>query len=314
MKQSHEEWLEERRKSIGGSDAAALVGMNFFKTPYMLWADKSGRMPPKEDNEAMRQGRDLEAYVAHRFCEASGKKVHVCSQMLRNPKYPFAHANIDRKITGERAGLECKTTSIMNLKKFKHGEYPANYYAQCMHYLAVTGWDRWYLAVLILNQGFYWYTIERDEDEIQALMDAEKDFWENYVLPDVAPAVDGLVPTDEAIKTVFPSSNSGASVDLFGRESLINEYLATKNLIKTYEQENQKIKQILQLDLADAELGLCGNYKVIWKEQTRNTFDLQKFMTDHPEIDYSPYYSTSSFRKFDIKEQKQDGKLNTEKC
>lgn len=98
------------------------------------------------------------------------------SEMLRNPAYPFAHANIDRKVTGERAGLECKTTSIMNLKKFKNGEYPENYYAQCVHYLAVTGFDRWYLAVLILNQGFYTFTVERDEDEINTLMKVEKSF------------------------------------------------------------------------------------------------------------------------------------------
>ena len=47
MKLTHEEWLEERRKSIGGSDAAALVGMNPYVTPYTLWADKTGRLPPK---------------------------------------------------------------------------------------------------------------------------------------------------------------------------------------------------------------------------------------------------------------------------
>lgn len=89
MKQSHEEWLEDRRRSIGGSDAAALVGMNPCVTPYMLWADKTGKLPPKNDNEAMRQGRDLEAYVAQRFTEKTGKKVHVYSEMLRNPAYPL---------------------------------------------------------------------------------------------------------------------------------------------------------------------------------------------------------------------------------
>lgn len=47
MKQSREEWLEDRRRSIGGSDAAALVGMNPCVTPYMLWADKTGKLPPK---------------------------------------------------------------------------------------------------------------------------------------------------------------------------------------------------------------------------------------------------------------------------
>lgn len=33
-----EKWLEERRKGIGGSDAAALVGMNSYSTPYTVWA------------------------------------------------------------------------------------------------------------------------------------------------------------------------------------------------------------------------------------------------------------------------------------
>ena len=60
---SHDEWLEHRRRSVGGSDAAAIIGLNGWASPYSVWAEKTGRLPPKEDNEAMRQGRDLEAYV-----------------------------------------------------------------------------------------------------------------------------------------------------------------------------------------------------------------------------------------------------------
>lgn len=252
----------------------------------------------------MRQGRDLEAYVAQRFTEKTGKKVHVYSEMLRNPAYPFAHANIDRKVTGERAGLECKTTSIMNLKKFKNGEYPENYYAQCVHYLAVTGFDRWYLAVLILNQGFYTFTVERDEDEINTLMKVEKEFWDNYVIPGNPPPVDGLKPTEETIKAIFPSANPGMAVDLFGRENLIRDFLETNKLIKAYERENERRKQILQNDLSGSEYGLCSNYTVLWKKQERRNFDLSAFKTAYPDIDLSPYFRTSSFRKFDIKEQK----------
>ena len=302
MKLSHEEWIEERRKSIGGSDAAALVGMNSHVTPYMIWADKTGRLPPKEDNEAMRQGMDLEEYVARRFCEKTGKKVHICSQMFRNPSFPFAHANIDRKVTGESAGLECKTTSIMNIKKFKNGEYPENYYAQCMHYLAVTGWDRWYLAVLVFGKGFYDYTIERDENEIKALMDTEKNFWENYVITDIPPPVDGLEPTGETLSILFPHSVPMENVDLFGRESLIRDYLSTARLIKSYEQENEQRKQILQQDLGEMEQGQTSSYRVVWKSQVRKSFDVRRYSQEHPEIDLSPYYKTTSFRKFDIKE------------
>lgn len=303
---THEEWLAERRKSIGGSDAAAIVGMNHYVTPYALWADKTGRLPDKPDNEAMRQGRDLEQYVADRFTEATGKRVRRHTAMFHNSDYPFAHANIDRAIIGERAGLECKTTSIMNLKKFKNGEYPETYYVQCVHYLAVTGWDRWYLAVLILNQGFHWFVIERDQAEIDALMQAERDFWNAYVIPDIPPPVDGLPPTSEALETVFPGGTAqGQPLDLFGRGEIIRKYLATKQLIKAYQRELEECRQLLQQDLGDQEAGVCGDYSVSWKSQFRSTFDAKRFSAEHPELDLSGYYKTSTFRKFDIKESEE---------
>lgn len=304
MKLSHKQWLEERRKSIGGSDAAALVGMSPYATPYMVWADKTGRLPPKEDSEAMRQGRDLEEYVAKRFCEKNEKKVHIQSGIIRNPAYPYAHATIDRKVTGERAGLECKTTSAMNLKKFKNGEYPENYYAQCMHYLAVTGWERWYLAVLVLGRDFQTFTIERDEEEINALMETEKDFWEKYVACDVPPPVDGLIPTSETLSAIYPISKFGESVDLMGRERLIEDYLSTQELIKSYKRENEKRKQILQQDLGESPEGITGRYVVTWRVSSRLVFNTEAFQKDYEKIDLAPYYKTSEFRKFNIKELK----------
>ena len=73
---SHEEWLEDRRKGIGGSDVGALLGLNKYKSPYTLWAEKSGLLHTDEvDNESMRIGRDLEDYVAKRFMEETGHEV-----------------------------------------------------------------------------------------------------------------------------------------------------------------------------------------------------------------------------------------------
>lgn len=149
---SQDDWLEQRRKTIGGSDAASLCGLNSYSSPYSVWADKMGLLPKKEPNEAMRLGTDLEQYVAERFTESTGKKVRRDRHIIINSDYPFAHANVDRVIIGEDAGLECKTTSVMNLKRFKNGEYPDNYYVQCMHYMMVTGKKKWYLAVLILGK------------------------------------------------------------------------------------------------------------------------------------------------------------------
>lgn len=304
MKLTHEEWLEERRKAIGGSDAAAIVGMNPWATPYTVWADKTGRSQPKEDNEAMRQGRDLEQYVADRWMEATGKKCRRRTKILRNPDYPFAHANVDRWVVGENAGLECKTTSSMNLKKFKNGEYPDNYYCQCVHYMAVTGADRWYLAVVILGQGFYTYTIERDEEEIEALMAAEKEFWA-YVEKDQAPPPDGLKATSDIIGRLYPGGQkTDAPIDLFGRESIIDEYFDIKGQISELSQRKDQIEQELKTDLGNFELGAAGRFTVKWQSRKRKTFQAKDFAKDFPEMDLSPYYKTSQYRAFEIKEAK----------
>ena len=120
---SREEWLDRRRKSIGRSDAAGIVGLSKWASPFSVWADKTGRAPEKEDTEAMRQGRDLEDYVA-RWMEETGKRVYRLPAMLYNPLYPFAHADVDSMVMGESAGLECKTAFSLDLKQFNGVEFP----------------------------------------------------------------------------------------------------------------------------------------------------------------------------------------------
>lgn len=296
----HEAWLEHRRKSIGGSDASAIIGMNSYSSPYTVWADKLGKLPPKEDNEAMRLGRDLEDYVAKRFTEETGKKVRRENNILINPDIPFAHANVDRMVIGEDAGFEAKTTSILNLKKFKNGEYPENYYAQCVHYLMVTGCERWYLSVLILGVGFKWFVIERDEGEIEALRKSEADFWE-YVKSGEAPMVDGSDSTSETLITIYPESN-GDTVSLMAYESDLKQYKHLASLEEDYKNMKAEVANRIKAFMGEASKGESNNFRVSWSSQTRTTFDHKKFAEEHPEIDISSYYKNSVTRPFKVSE------------
>lgn len=316
-KMSREEWLAERRKAIGGSDAAAIIGLNAYVTPYAVWADKTGRLPEKPDSEAMRQGRDFEQYVADRFTEKSRKKTHRVNAIIQNPDYPWASANIDRDIVGEESGLECKTTSIMNLKKFKDGEFPESYYVQSCHYLAVTEYRRWYVAVLVLNQGFMIYQLTRipddgcpdwcessvyvSDDEIAALMDAERDFWE-LVKSDTPPDLTGRKPDSDTLAAVYNESVPNEEpIYLSEQEETIRRYIGLKNQIRMLEDEAEQYKQAIQAELGENELGQTSEWAVTWKGQSRRTFDAKEFQKANPHIDLSPYYKTSSFRKFDVK-------------
>ena len=301
---SREEWLAERRKSIGGSDAAAIVGLSRWASPYTVWMDKTGRLAERDETEAMRIGRDLEEYVAKRFEEASGKKVRRCNYIIRNPAYPWAHADIDRRIGGEDAGLECKTTSTLDVGQFRGVEFPEKYYAQCVHYLAVTGMKRWYLAVLVFGRGFFTYTLERDEAEISALMEAEKLFW-RCVEEDAPPAPDGSDATTDAISTVYADSN-GEQLDLFGREQILSEYAQIKRQEQALAERRREIENTIKLDMGEAERGFCGMYSVRWKSQTRSTFQLNDFRRDHPDMDLSKYYKASISRPFKITEMNKE--------
>lgn len=302
---SREEWLMRRRKTIGGADAAGIVGLSRWASPFSVWADKTGRAAEKEDNEAMRQGRDLEDYVARRWMEDTGKRVYRLPAMLYHPQYPFAHADVDRMVMGENAGLECKTTFSLDLKQFNGVEFPVQYYAQCVHYLAVTGADRWYLAILAYGRGFFTFVLERDQAEIDALMAAEADFWK-LVERDTPPDADGSEATSAALRELYPISEHTAA-DLFGRDTVLKEYMRLKEDKKTLDTRLGEIENTIKADMGEAESGFCGLFHISWKSQTRQSFQAKEFAKDHPNIDLTPYYKNTNLRPFKVTEEKEAG-------
>lgn len=295
---NREEWKALRHKYIGGSDAAAVVGMNAWVSPYSLWAEKTGRLPGFTGNLATEVGTYMEEFVAQKFAEATGKKVRKSNLSWFNDAYPWAIANIDREIVGEDAGLECKTTSELNLKRFKDGEYPDNYFVQCMHYLAVTGKKRWYLAVLIGNREFKWFTIERDEDEIAALMDAERTF-KMCVDSDTPPTADGAPSTADTISALYPNSEDETiGIGFFEHE--LDNYFRLKEQLKSIEITMDGIENRIKVHLGECARGEGEKYKVSWKTQYRQTFDSKKFIADHPEMDVSKYFKKTNTRPFKV--------------
>ena len=297
---NHDEWLKLRSQYIGGSDAAAVVGLNAFSSPYSLWAEKTGRIPGFAGNLATEVGTFLEEFVAQKFAQETGKKVRKCNHSFFNSKYPFAIANIDREIIGEDAGLEIKTTDSLNLKKFKNGEYPAHYYCQCVHYMAVTGKKRWYLAVLIGNKEFRWFTIERDEGEISALMGAEREFWD-HVKNDTPPLIDGTQASSEAVGAIYAEQND-FTVDITAFETDLERYKDLKERAKELQTEADEIANRCKVFMGNMGRGECDRFRVSWTEQSRSTFDHKRFAKDHPDLDMSEYFKNSTSRVFRVSE------------
>jgi putative phage-type endonuclease len=297
----HDEWIERRKKTIGGSDAGALLGLNEYKSPYSLWAEKTGKIIPEDisDKEAVRTGHDLEKYVSERWMEVTGKKVRRDNAFIYNDVYPFAHANVDFSVVGEAAGLECKTTSSWEiLQQCRDGKYPDTWYAQCCHYMMTTGANRWYLGVLVLGKGFFEFTIERNEDEISALANAERSFWAN-VESNTPPALDGTEATNTALKTILGDSVPGQSIDLAGVGSHIAAYNALKSRIKDLEKELGEHQAVIMEYMGNAEKGKFADSSVSFKTQERRNFDRDKFEAANGKI-ADMYFKISTSRPFKV--------------
>lgn len=302
---SHDDWLMYRRKGIGGSDAGAILGFNLYATPFTVYCDKVGLLNADEDNESMRIGRDLEQYVADRFTQQEGKRTRKMNYILQHPEHEFMLANVDRLVIGEKAGLECKTASALNRTKFDIGDVPPQYYTQCMHYMAVTGLEKWYLAILVMGKAFHVFEIVRDEDFIDQLISQEEYFWNTFVIPRVEPDCCGTEKEDDALKSIYPDSDGG-TITMFGEENQALRYLELKSEIKQLQEEADGIAQNIKKTMGPASSAEMEGYTAAWKSERKTRLDTKKFKADFPDL-YKQYAKESIERKFYIKEINQDG-------
>ena len=317
---SREDWLKERKKGIGGSDVACVLGLNKYKSAFALYNEKKSEEIEDFDNEAMRIGRDLEEYVASRFTELSGIKVRHENAILINEEFPFIRANVDRLCVGVKAGLECKTASTWNAKNFGKGEFPVNYYAQCVAYMAVTGLPDWYLAVLVMGKEFKVYKLTRDkdcdcpewcecavyvgDDEIESLVSACREFWCEHVEKNVPPAVFNS-NDDEAISSAC-NPDSGQEIDMTGYLDKLAELTNIKGQIDELTAQKKQLEGEIKMFMGDCGKGYADGYKVSFTKQSRTTYDVKRFIEDNPDIDLEPYKKVSESTRLTIKTIKEE--------
>ena len=194
---SREDWLEERKGRIGGSEASCIVGMNPYQTNVELWEEKTGRRKRQDvsDSPFVRYGSEAEKYLRALFeLDYPRYKVdYVENNLWVNDKYPFAHASLDGWLhdedTGRNGILEIKTTSIlqsMQREKWNH-RIPDNYFVQVLHYLMVTEFDFAILKAqlkydydgdVFLTTKHYYIDRREVEEDIEYLKKAERNFYE----------------------------------------------------------------------------------------------------------------------------------------
>ena len=295
-----EEWLQLRKTGIGGSDAGAVCGLDPYSSPMKVYQDKVCGVRQEQDSEPVRQGHDLEDYVAQRFMEETGLKVRRSNYMYRSRENPFMIADVDRLVMGEDAGLECKTASAYNADKWKDGEIPLHYILQCVHYMAVTGKRTWYLAVVILGQEFKYHKLAWNDELIGRLVRTERDFWENHVMAGNMPDPDGSEPCSEVLEQYFHTARRDSAIELVGFDEKLARREEILLQIAELEKEQRRIEQEVKLYMKDNESAFSRKYRVSWGNVETARLDAKRIRQEMPEV-YRDYAKTSTSRRFQIK-------------
>lgn len=210
--------------------------------------------------------------------------------------------HIDRKIVGEDTILECKTTSSFFKDEWEGDNIPQEYIIQVQHYLAITGYERAYIAVLIGGQRFIWKEISRDEELIWLIIEGEKKFvW--HVENRIPPEIDGSEDTEKILNLLYPSAKVGTVIELPAYVDLVEEIQTLNSQIKQLEEVKAEKENKLKELMGENEKAVVGEYIVVWKNITSKRFDTAAFKEAHPEL-YERFLKETSYRQFKIQKRK----------
>jgi putative phage-type endonuclease len=209
LRDRREEWLKEREKGIGGSEAAAILGMNPYMSNVELWEYKTGRKQREDkDSQYMKYGREAERALIELFgLDYPDEEIleQTPYRIEKNKEYPYILGTLDARIENKKSKrkgfLEVKTTNIMaSLQKEQWNDrMPQNYYIQCLHYLLVNEeYEYFYLKAQLkskrdrqahLTTKHYYIERKEVEEDLKYLKEKEIKFWKENVKKDIRPNI-----------------------------------------------------------------------------------------------------------------------------
>jgi putative phage-type endonuclease len=217
LEQGSKEWLEFRKNYIGASEAATILKLDPWRTPYNLFEDKLGLIVPRE-TEAMRRGKEMEAYAREEFEKVIGIKV--TPQVLFHPEIKYMMASMDGVSDDGKTAVELKCPGEATYKLAMAGKVPEHYNAQLQHQMAVMGLKSMFYFCFDGSTGIM-LEVERNDAMIETIYREEAEFWNRVQNFDPPPLTNkDLVPMDslEWKQTAFEYSNMKALREKYERE------------------------------------------------------------------------------------------------
>lgn len=297
--ESDEEFAAERPnvRGVGGSDAAAALGLSRYQSELEWNLRKRHLLPPVEDNEAMEMGRVLEPVVLAMFTRRTGLAVKTRKALWAHDRYPWMLANLDAETDEPTPAIvEAKTGSAYTADAWADDAIPTEYELQGAHYMAVMEREVCYIPVLLGGNHVEIRKIVRDEDLIKNLIELEGAAWQR-VLDGVDPEPDGSESAGRALGRLYARTDGSTVALPASAVTLIYEYEAASEAVKAAEAAKEAAKQSLQALLGNAVRGTVGGRVVRWTPYNQTSVDTNAMRAAGI---YDTYARTTPSRRFGV--------------
>jgi len=289
-----QEWLRERKNYLGGTDLAAICGLNSYRTALDVYLEKTSNDITEETSPAMRWGNLLEDVVAKAYSKDTGQTIEIEPNTIYHPEHKFLRANIDRWVGNKEYVLECKTAGFNKGKEWGDlgtDQIPESYLVQVAYYAAICDVPKVDIAVLIGGQDFRIYTYNRDKNLEEKLIKIGINFWHNHIEKRTPPK---CVNTRDTFN-LFPESHHHEIVAETNIIQKLEELKAAKEEENKIQSVIEKLKTDIQEFMRDYDVLIDNNGNVIatWKNTApRSLFDLKRFKDEAKDL-YLKYTSVA---------------------
>ncbi|MGK4583460.1 YqaJ viral recombinase family protein [Kitasatospora sp. HPMI-4] len=289
-------WHAARRDGLGGSDMAAICGLDKYTSPLEIWHTKTGSTVPRRDDpvlsEAALMGHLLEPVVAQRFSDITGLPVYDGGGTIKALDPAWALANVDRvtQENGEYGVLELKTRSSYALDEWLT-EPPTGPWLQVQHYLMVTGWRYGHIACLIGGQRTIVHRVERDDDLIDGLRTIGAEFWQQ-VQDGTPPPVTGSAACTDLINRLHPTPTiEQVTADAAEVGALLRQRAAALAELAAPTAAIDEAENRLRAIAGDAtEVHVRGELAYSWPQYSRRgAINWRQLASDYPTVDLDAY-------------------------
>lgn len=302
------DWLQWRRGGIGGSDAAAICGLDPWRSAVSVWLDKTGRLPLEDGDPSpwLRMGHRLETPIVEEFEFLTGLRVACRQEQMQHPERPYMRATVDGLVYEDHIQplglLEIKTASFRSPADWKQG-VPDHVQIQVQHNLEVAQLEHAWVAVLLNGQELLVHQLQRDPIALEQLLGLEQEFWQR-VQEDNPPPSDGTPQTAQALREAFSDPDPASVVELAHRDlQLVEQYRAAKAVEKAAQEEAQTFANRLMARLGDNEVGLYqGEHVVTWRRFDQEVVDqkeVRAYAATHPRL-AKRFIRTTSARRLHL--------------